>query len=199
MELSPDPPAGPHPAGLTDEQLVQRVQQSGDRRAFGLIARRWREPIRRLCARMTGDAESAEDLAQEALARLLAHAGDYRQKARLGTYLRRIALNLCFDEGRRSRRRPGSLSEGEALEAPGPLPAARAARRERAALVKAALDRLPEHYRAVVVLRHYEDLKFREIAEVLDIPQGTVKSRMAEALSRLARMLAPLKQEHGQE
>ena len=61
------------------------------------------------------------------------------------------------------------------------------AEKERAELVREAILRLPEHYRAVVVLRHYEGLKFRQIAEVLDIPEGTVKSRMAEALSRLAR------------
>jgi RNA polymerase sigma-70 factor (ECF subfamily) len=63
--------------------------------------------------------------------------------------------------------------------------------RERKGLVREALAGLPEHYRTVVVLRHYEGLRFREIAELLDIPIGTVKSRMAEALDRLARALGP--------
>ena len=61
--------------------------------------------------------------------------------------------------------------------------------REQAELVREALQKLPEHYRAVVVLRHYEDLKFREIADVLDIPEGTVKSRMAEGLQQLSEIL----------
>jgi RNA polymerase sigma-70 factor (ECF subfamily) len=178
-----------------------RVQRSGDARAFALLVCRWEGPIQRLCTRMTGDPHRGEDLAQEAFARIFAHREDYRRQARFATFLWRIALNLCRDEKRKAaRRRASSLdSSGPDGAAPDLAPAAStpsphlvAARRERAHLVRRALAQLPEHYRAVVVLRHYEGLKFREIAEVLEIPLGTVKSRMAEALSRLARTLRPL-------
>ncbi len=185
---------------LSDEQAMRRVQADGDRRAFGLLVRRWREPIRRLCTRMTGDPHRGEDLAQETFARLLERAASYRHDARFSTFLWRVAVNLCLDERRRMQRRPESpLDAGEERGAAAHSgrasselsPPARLARRERAEGVKRALSRLPETYRAVVVLRHYEGLKFREIAEVLSIPLGTVKSRMAEALNRLARMLSP--------
>ena len=65
------------------------------------------------------------------------------------------------------------------------------AAREEAEIVRRALMRLPENYRAVLVLRHYENLKLREIAEVLEVPEGTVSSRMAEALTQLTRLLEP--------
>ena len=70
-----------------------------------------------------------------------------------------------------------------------------AAKQERAELVRKALFRLPDQYREVVILRHYEGLRFREIAEVLDVPQGTVQSRMAEALTQLGRFLKPIMKE----
>jgi RNA polymerase sigma-70 factor (ECF subfamily) len=181
---------------LSDEQAMERVRNGDDPGAFALLVRRWESPIRRLCARMIGDAHRAEDLAQEAFARLFARRKHYRPVARFSTFIRRIAVNLCYDELRRRKRRsecPLEDGGGEAhaardcLTASGGPPDAVAAEKEHAELVRAAVLRLPEHYRAVVVLRHYEGLKFREIAEVLEIPPGTVKSRMAEALCRLAR------------
>jgi RNA polymerase sigma-70 factor (ECF subfamily) len=180
---------------LTDEEAMLRVQQSADRRAFGLLMRRWEAPIFRLCARMSGDVHRAEDLTQTAFARLFERAGSYRQGARLSTFLWRIAVNLCLDEQRRAGRR-----STEPLDGPGlgrepvsglPSPSAIAAQRERAELVRRALGRLSDGTRAVVVLRHYEGLKFREIAEVLEVPVGTVKSRMADALDRLSALLRP--------
>ena len=180
---------------LTDEEAMRRVQDGGDERAFGLVLRRWQGPIRRLCTRMTGDAHRAEELAQEAFARLFEQAGSYRHGARLSTFLWRIAVNLCLDERRRAGSRPVQPLSGAAeavLAAGAARPDAVASRRERAEYVRQALAGLPEHYRAVVVLRHYEGLKFREIAEVLDIPEGTVKSRMAVALDKLSAMLRPV-------
>jgi RNA polymerase sigma-70 factor (ECF subfamily) len=180
---------------MSDEQAMERVRNREDPRAFAILVRRWEGPIRRLCARMIGDAHCAEDLAQEAFARLFVRRKHYRPVARFSTFIRRIAVNLCYDELRRRKRRSEcpleedgeATAAGDALTASGGPPDAVAAEKEHADLVRAAVLRLPEHYRAVVVLRHYEGLKFREIAEVLDIPPGTVKSRMAEALSRLAR------------
>ncbi len=181
---------------MTDEEAMSRVQNDGDAGAFALLVRRWRPRIRRLCTRMVGDAHLAEDLTQETFARLFTRRDTYRGDGRFGTFLWRIALNLCADERRRARRRPEvSLSEqrteAEALADPGESPAASLLAAERAERVRRAVVALPEHYRAVVVLRHYEGLKFRQIAEVLGIPLGTVKSRMAEALNRLVAPLEP--------
>lgn len=189
------------PFEATDEQVMWRVQAEADATAFAELVRRWEVPVRRLCARMTGDLHRAEDLSQEAFARVFAHRGDYQASGRFSTWLWRIALNLCQDELRRRMRR-GEVAlggeagggEGEAGLEPvdaGKGPSELLEELERAELVRRALLSLPEHYRSVLVLRHYEGLRFAEIAEVLGIPEGTVKSRMAEGLMQLSGRLRP--------
>ncbi len=180
----------------SDEQLMWRLQHEADTDAFDLLVRRWREPVRRLGYRMIGDAHRAEDVAQETFLRIYAKRADYRPDGRFSTFLWRVALNQCHDElRRRQRRREDSVDDLPRSEEPlgetsEPGPVLRLEQAESAAGVRSALQRLPEAYRVVVVLRHYEGLKLREIAEVLDLPEGTVKSRMAEALDRLAPLLA---------
>src|SRR5437016_3830380 len=185
---------------MTDEQAMWRVQTQEDHHAFAQLVERWEEPIRRLCARMTGDTHRAEDLKQEAFARVFEKRKSFQPNARFSTWLWRIALNLCYDELRRIHRRgesPLDADESESIAArcefaaETPTPDAQLAGQEEGELVRAALVRLPEIYRTVLVLRHYENLKLREIAEVLEIPEGTVNSRLAEGLARLTRLLEP--------
>ena len=181
----------------TDEQLMWRVQTQDDAQAFAELVGRWQEPIRRLCTRMLGDAHRAEDLTQEAFARVFAHRHAFRADARFSTYLWRVAVNRCCNELRRSqgalqptRESPDGESLGmDAFPAEQPSPDQQVSAQETAEAVRAALGQLPERYRALLVLRHYENLKFREIAEVLDLPEGTVKTRMTEALNEMARLL----------
>jgi RNA polymerase sigma-70 factor (ECF subfamily) len=184
---------------ITDEQAMWRVQASDDAHAFAQLVRRWEGPIQRLCTRMLGDEHRGEDLAQETFARLFAKRKDYQPTGRFSTFLWRMALNLCYDELRRIKRRPElALDEDNLGEAADLAPFTRVEpgadtvllQREEGEIVRQAVLQLSEAYRSVVVLRHYENLKFREIAEVLSIPEGTVKSRMAEALSQLHRILA---------
>jgi RNA polymerase sigma-70 factor (ECF subfamily) len=186
---------------VSDEQLMWRVRTQDDPEAFAQLVKRWEKPIQRLAARMTGDPHRSEDLAQETFARLFARRKNYRPVGKLSTFLWRIALNLCYDELRRIKRRGESSLDGpdtdgvailETLAAGEAAPDTCLAANERAQHVRQALLRLPEPYRAVLVLRHYENLKFREIGEVLGVPEGTVKSRMAEALSLLSRLLSHL-------
>src|SRR6266508_3005554 len=185
----------------TDEQAMWRVQTQDDERAFAQLVRRWEGPIQRLCVRMTGNAHRGEDLTQETFARVFAKRKEYQPQGKFSTWLWRIALNLCYDELRRLKRRAeapldeaGGESFGsiEALVAPDPTPDTSLLEQERGEMVRQALMRLAEAYRSVLVMRHYEDLKFREIAEVLEIPEGTVKSRMAEALTQMSRLLKPM-------
>lgn len=184
----------------TDEQAMWRVRMQDDAHAFAQLVRRWEGPIQRLCARMLGDAHRGEDLAQDTFARLFAKRKDYQPTGRFSTYLWRMALNICYDELRRVRRRPESPLEveesgdfedgGSSFTTVEPGADAMLVQRERGETVRQAVMQLSETYRSVVILRHYENLKFREIAEVLGIPEGTVKSRMAEALTQLHRILA---------
>jgi len=169
---------------------------AGETDAFAELVRRWERPIQRLGARMTGDAHRGQDLAQEAFARLYASRGKYASSGRFSSFLWRIALNVCYDELRRMKRRGESsfdevvgLEEADCNESG---PDELADRQERAESVRCAVLQLAEPYRAVVVLRHFEGLKFSEISEVLGVPEGTVKSRMAEALSRLSKALRPV-------
>jgi RNA polymerase sigma-70 factor (ECF subfamily) len=182
----------------SDEQIMWRVQMHDDAEAFAELIRRWQGPMQGLCARMTGDLHRAQDLAQEAFARLFTRRKAYRADGKFSTYLWRIAINLCYDELRRARRRPdrptaaaaeAPTSEVEQLSTDVPSPDEHLAKQELGEAVRQAVMNLPEHYRSIVVLRHYENLKFREIAEVLDLPEGTVKTRMTEALNELGRML----------
>jgi RNA polymerase sigma-70 factor (ECF subfamily) len=183
----------------TDEQAMWRVKTQDDHRAFAQLIDRWGEPIRRLCVRMTGDAHRGEDLKQETFARIFDKRKDYQPTGRFSTWLWRIALNLCHDELRRRTRRREMLTDGEAtdegpaleLVSEDPTPDTRAIELEEGELVRRALMRLPEIYRTVLVLRHYEAMKISRIAELLEIPEGTVNSRLAEALSRLSRILEP--------
>jgi RNA polymerase sigma-70 factor (ECF subfamily) len=188
----------------SDEQTMWRVKMQDDPQAFARLVARWERPIQRLCARMTGDPHRAEDLSQTAFARVFARRADWEPTGKFSTFLWRIALNLCHDELRKTKRR-GELSleaiedeAGDAVEhfATNDLsPDAEADAREREEQVRRAMQELPAHYRAVVVLRHYEQLKFHEIAEVLGIPEGTAKSRMAEALTQLSRRLKHLNED----
>ena len=184
-----------------------RVKMDDDAEAFADLVARWEKPIQHLCARMLGDIHRGEDLTQEAFARVFARRKNYEPTGKFSTFLWRVALNLCYDELRKiNRRGEFSLDESrasdddpsasalEALDSPEPGPDHQLATRERAETVRRALLELSEPYRVVVVLRHYEGLKFREISDVLEIPEGTVKSRMAEALSQLSNILNQTKE-----
>jgi RNA polymerase sigma-70 factor, ECF subfamily len=181
----------------TDEQTMWRVKMEDDPQAFAQLVKRWEKPIQSLCARMTGDVHRGEDLAQETFSRIYAKRKEYEPSGKFSTFIWRVALNISYDELRKiSRRGEMTLDEdeesgrGETIGVDDRTPELRLVEQEQADMVRAALLKLGEPYRAVVVMRHYEGLKFREIAEVLQIPEGTVKSRMAEALSQLNKILS---------
>jgi RNA polymerase sigma-70 factor (ECF subfamily) len=183
---------------ISDEQAMWRVQTEDDHGAFALLVERWREKIRALCIRMTGNEHLGEDLAQDVFARVFEKRREFRGASKFSTWLWRIAVNRCYDEMRRPANRAisESLDDDNAtvvldivMEAR--TPREQLAAQEEAELVRRALLQLPENYRAVLVLRHYENLKLREISEVLEIPEGTVSSRMAEALAQMTRLLEP--------
>jgi len=185
---------------LTDEQAMVRARTAADLHAFGLLVDRWRKRIYNLCFRMTGSTHTAEDITQEVFVKIFDRRQVYDPTKRFSTWLWRIALNLCYDELRRVQRRHELSLDNDGTGEGGGVrlevidsvtPRAQLQQREEAELVRAALCELPEIYRTVLVLRHYENLKLREIAQVLEIPDGTVNSRMAEGLARLTELLEP--------
>ena len=148
------------PAGLpslTDAETTIRVPIDRDTHAFAVLVERWERPVKLLCARMTGDAHRAEDLAQETFTRLFLHRDRYRDRARPSTLLWRIAFNLCCDERRSSMRRRTVSIDGDPAAADNVMavllpPEARLIHRERADLVRSALSRLPSPSSSTVTM-----------------------------------------------
>jgi len=171
-----------------------RAQMEDDAEAFALLVQRWQEPIFRLCARMVGDASRAEDLTQEIFAKVFTKRREFKPDSKFSTWLWRVALNHCYDELRRLKRRNETSldeeveSEFAAVEL---TPDAQAAIDEECDLVRRGLMRLPEILRTVLALRYCEGLKLREIGEILDLPESTVQSRVALGLAQITRILEP--------
>lgn len=163
------------------EAELMRRWQGGDVRSFEEIVRRWQGRVGRLLARLAGPS-AAPDLCQEVFLRLYLAAPRYREEGAFATWIYRIALNVARDAGRR-RRDCAALGNHEPLDHAGPHDAL--CRREAVELVTRALAELPDALREVLVLRHYEELSFEDIARLTGVPASTLKSRFAVALTRL--------------
>jgi RNA polymerase sigma-70 factor (ECF subfamily) len=178
---------------MTDHRLLEATK-TGDDAAFAELVRRYRNQITNYVYRMTNDYDLAVDLAQETFMRVYAAAERYQTSYAFSTYIYRIATNLAISElRRRKRRRLVSLSTffGERetpnetceLDMPdkGPLQDATFVEDERRAAVARAIATLPEKYRAPLVLRDVEERSYDEIARILGMNEGTVKSRINRA------------------
>jgi RNA polymerase sigma-70 factor, ECF subfamily len=178
-------------APIDDGSLVQAAQQ-GDRQALDRLLQLHYDRIYAVCRRITGQDADAADAAQEALIAIVRNLAKFDGRASFGTWTYRIATNASLDELRRRRRRPMPSPHAEDTSGHEPLDAAAAgefeAVGERDAL-GTALTGLPEEFRVPVVLRDVADLDYAEIAEVLNVPIGTVKSRIARGRGMLATAL----------
>jgi RNA polymerase sigma-70 factor (ECF subfamily) len=169
-------------------ELIRQAQR-GDRKAFGQLVRRHREGVVNVVYRLCGDAELAEEAAQEAFIRAWTNLPRYQPRSPLRNWLYRIASNVAIDALRREK----ETVELEAvpLVHPDGGPEALFERQERGETVRQAVLDLPPASRAVIVLREYEGLSYKEIADTLDIPIGTVMSRLNYARGLLRENLAP--------
>lgn len=172
-----------------DADLMRRWNR-GDASAFEALVRRWQGPVARFLTRMSGRPGGVPDLCQEVFLRVLRAADRYREEGTFSTWLYRIALNVARDAARRRRHEPAPL-DAEVC-ATGPTAEEACERHELAEAVAAALAELPEPLREVLVLRHYEELNFEQMARVLGTPASTLKSRFAVALARLHGRLSRL-------
>jgi RNA polymerase sigma-70 factor, ECF subfamily len=165
-----------------DAELIERWQK-GDPTAFELLVRRWEQPIGRFLQRFTGEGELAADLCQEVFLRAYRAGLRYRQNGAFSTWLYRIAINVARDAAR--RRRPETSLQGSEVTDPSPSAEAACERHELQELVGRALAELPDDLRLVLVLRHYQQMRFEDIARLTGSPASTLKSRFAAALNRL--------------
>lgn len=186
-----------------DLPLVERWR-SGDARAFAELVRRHQRKVFGLLSRMLGDRDDAEDAAQETFLNLHRHGHRFRREARFSTFVYRVAVNAALNRRRSLGRRRAHLDEyangqaiGHALPSSPRGPEDALAGGELKERVQRCLQALPDTLRAPVVLYDIEGLSYGEIAEILQIAEGTVKSRIHRARQALRRELADLARELG--
>ena len=171
-----------------DDDALMRKAKDGDTEAFGLLVKTHQRRIMGFATRLLGDAEAAEDAAQETFLRLWRLRARYRPQGCLEHLLLRIVRNICVDYARLARPAAPLLDEHRAPE---PSPEATAQAHGMAEAVAQAVQALPEEQRAVFVLSQYEGLCYRQIAEILECSEGTVASRKHLAVQSLRRRLRP--------
>jgi RNA polymerase sigma-70 factor (ECF subfamily) len=176
---------------FSDEQIIERTL-AGEADAFSLLVHRWERPIYGLSLRLLGREEDARDVCQETFLAAFRNLRKFRGEAKFSSWLYRIALNACHTRLRRN----GSAAEqsldaeddnGRRFEPAAEIESltARLHRDERAMLVRRALQALPPEMRQVIVMKEYEELTFAEIAEILQVPVSTVKSRLYTGLQQM--------------
>ena len=175
---------------IDETELVHRAK-NGERNAFSELVCIHAQGVRHVIYRMCGDAQIAEDAAQETFIRAWLHLSSYRPKTSLRNWLYRIAINAAMDMLRKEKRILPNALEDLQLSDPLPGPETVFSQGERTALVQKAVLALPDASRAVLVLREYEGMSYHEIADALDIPVGTVMSRLNYARKLLKEKLAP--------
>jgi RNA polymerase sigma-70 factor (ECF subfamily) len=176
----------------TDEQLVERAL-AGDGDAFGEVVRRWERRIYALAYGILGSVEEARDASQETFIAAYRNLQGFRGEAKVSSWLHRIAVNQCISRQRRARVRPetglddleGAAGERLLASPAADSPARASESRQRAEAVRRAVASLPQELREVVLLKEFEELTFQEIADALQIPLSTVKSRLYTALRQL--------------
>lgn len=174
-----------------DSRWVERAR-AGDRAALERLIRRHDAFVLNLAWRLLGDAERAQDVRQAVFLKLAGAIATFDGASRLETWLYRVALNAARDLARSESARRAEPLDGDDVRATGPTADVLAERGESTRAVVAAVIGLPSDEREVLVLRHYEDLSFVEIAELLGVPVTTAKSRMRRALERLRPRLSNL-------
>jgi RNA polymerase sigma-70 factor (ECF subfamily) len=174
--------AGRVVAESEESRLIAR-SVAGDRAAQEALVRQYQDQVYRLAYGLLGNAEDARDATQEALIAMLRSLRTFRGHSRFLTWLYRLTTNVCLMQRRRHRARTRLLTDTplEFYDAPepGPDPESIAMSREVQVAVRECLRRLPAEFRAVVVMRELESLSYEEIAEILQVPLGTVQSRLS--------------------
>ena len=179
---------------LSDEQLVQEISR-GSAPAMELLIQRWDRRLLNYFVRFTGNMEEAEDLRQELFLRVFHKARTFRFDGSFQAWIYRIATNLIIDRiGRKEKPAMQPLQEENEYETMKHPPQGRcqAQESEMQQRIETALGRIPPEQRLILLLRHFENLSFCQIAEILDVPESTVKTRVYRGLDALRKELARL-------
>lgn len=183
-----------------DELVNKRINQvlKGNQEAFEEIVTLFQQRLYQVCYRMLGNAQEAEDIAQEAFVRAYVNIHTYDQKRKFSTWLYRIATNLCIDRIRKKKPDyyldatvPGTdgLNMYSQIAATGDLPEEEIERMETQDRVQYEISKLPDKYRTVIILRYMEELPLQEISDILELPLGTVKTRVHRGREALRKQM----------
>lgn len=183
-----------------DALIKIRIKEvlKGDQNAYGEIVELYKDKVFQLCYRMLGNRHEAEDMAQEAFIRAYVNIARFNLELKFSTWIYRIATNLCIDRIR--KKKPDFYLDAEVSGTDGltmysqvsahtNLPEDDLESMELQATIQREISRLPEKYRSVIVLKYIEELSLKDISEVLDMPLGTVKTRIHRGREALRRQL----------
>jgi RNA polymerase sigma-70 factor (ECF subfamily) len=184
-------PVQPPQRTTPDEEIVDRVC-GGEKQLFEVLMRRHNQAVYRAARAIVRDPGEAEDVMQDAYVRAYEHLQEFQGRARFSTWLTRIAVNEALARVRR-RKRFDSLESHEERQSmatePGPGPEQETSDREMRSVLETAVDKLPDEFRTVFVLRAVEGMSGTDVASCLGIPEDTVKTRLHRARGRLQQML----------
>lgn len=179
-----------------DDQDLVRASMTGDREAYGILVRRYEDRLYPTLLRLVGSPDDALDLRQDAFVRAYEKLDQFQGESSFYTWLYRISVNLALSKRRKHELRCVPFPDPDRLELEGEAaksdPTIGAERAEACDVIQAALNELDEDYRAVVVLKDLDGLRYEEIAEMLEIPIGTVRSRLHRARSELKARILPV-------
>jgi RNA polymerase sigma-70 factor (ECF subfamily) len=188
---------GKHVVREDDRELIAQAM-TGDERAYRALLVKYERAVYNVCYKMVRDREEARDLSQEAFMKVFAMLDRYNPAYAFSNWLLKITSNLCIDAMR--KRRVDTLPMDDPVQSPKgeferqypsreDAPDAVLAKKEQMGMLLHAIENLPAHYRIMIVLRHEEHLSYEDIAQVLDLPLGTVKARIHRAREMLKTML----------
>ncbi|SHF79148.1 RNA polymerase, sigma subunit, ECF family [Fodinibius roseus] len=176
---------------MTDAKLIENFRK-GDTAAFNRLVERWQQRIHRLAYRYFASHDEAMEITQKTFIRVYHKLNTLDDTEQFNAWIYRIANNLCLDETKRAGRRRSSPMEalGKPPVAKGLAsnPDRQVEKNELGSILQLALNQLPPEQRIVVIMKEYEGLKFREIAEILEEPENTVKSRLYYGLTKLRQL-----------
>jgi RNA polymerase sigma-70 factor (ECF subfamily) len=176
----------------TDERDLVRRAQGGDAEAFAGLVGQHQQFVYNLALRALGDPHEAEDAAQDAFVRAWLALPNFRGQAQFRTWLYRIVTNVCYNRLPRLRREMAAIGDDHAEEIPdddSPLPGQAVEVHQRQTYLHRQIDSLPESYKILVTLRYQQEMSYEEIANVLSLPLGTVKTGLFRAKAQLREAL----------
>jgi RNA polymerase sigma-70 factor (ECF subfamily) len=172
-----------------DDRVLVAAFLDGRREAFDVIVERHRRNVYQVCYRFVGNHEDASDLAQDVFVRAFKGLRNFKGESSLSTWLYRVGVNACLNRVALKRPETQPLDATQLIDARAADPLDQIVRDERAAVVRAAIQKLPPKQRATLVLRVYQDLTHEEIAQILGSSVGAVKANFFHALGNLKRLL----------